>query len=177
MLFKASNLLRPFGRLTAAATLCAMVAVAAPAPVQAQVGMSLDEFEKVSGKSVEKYKSPAGTPGLVYRDVWVSEKSKKQFNGRTAIEMGTDNRVVKEVFFFDAPLPNTPDGAVDAVGIAFNLMPTGTPKKFNDSGRRQYEHGWVLWFDYGNGRYINFFLDADEKTIEAVVGGIETQTI
>ena len=115
--------------------------------------------------------------GLIYRDVWFSEKSGKQFSGRTAIEMGTDNRVVKEVFFFDAPLPNTPDGAVDAVGIALNLLPPKTPQKFVDSGRRAYEHGWVLWFDYGSGRYVNFFLNQEETQIEAVVGGIEATNI
>lgn len=164
-------------RLACAALAAAVVTVGLPAPADAQVGMTLEEFEKISGKAIDKYKGQNGQAGLIYRDVWVSEKSKKQFAGRTAIEMGPDNRVVKEVFFFDAPLPNTPDGAVDAVGIAFNLMPENTPKKFNDSGRRPYEHGWVLWFDYGNGRYINFFLNQEETQIEAVVGGVEATTI
>jgi hypothetical protein len=165
-------------RIAFAAVAATVVVLGAPAaPAQAQVGMTLEEFEKISGKSIEKYKGQNGQAGLIYRDVWVSEKNKKQFPGRTAIEMGPDNRVVKEVFFFDAPLPNTPDGAVDAVGIAFNLMPGDTPKKFIDSGRRPYEHGWVLWFDYGNGRYVNFFLNQEESQIEAVVGGIEATTI
>ncbi len=164
-------------RIACAALAVAVVTFGNPAPADAQVGMTLEEFEKISGKAIDKYKGQNGQAGHIYRDVWVSEKSKKQFAGRTAIEMGPDNRVVKEVFFFDAPLPNTPDGAVDAVGIAFNLMPTDTPKKFLDSGRRPYEHGWVLWFDYGNGRYINFFLNQEESQIEAVVGGIEATTI
>lgn len=164
-------------RIACAALAAAVVALGLPAPASAQVGMTLEEFEKISGKAIDKYKGQNGQAGLIYRDVWVSEKSKKQFAGRTAIEMGPDNRVVKEVFFFDAPLPNTPDGAVDAVGIAFNLMPENTPKKFLDSGRRPYEHGWVLWFDYGNGRYINFFLNQEETQIEAVVGGVEATTI
>ena len=164
-------------RIAGAALAAAVVTLGNPAPASAQVGMTLEEFEKISGKSIDKYSGQNGQTGLIYRDVWVSEKSKKQFAGRTAIEMGPDNRVVKEVFFFDAPLPNTADGAVDAVGIAFNLMPQDTPKKFLDSGRRPYEHGWVMWFDYGNGRYINFFLNQEETQIEAVVGGIEATTI
>lgn len=164
-------------RIACAALAVAVVALGTATPAAAQVGMTLEEFEKVSGKAIDKYKGQNGQAGLIYRDVWVSEKSQKQFAGRTAIEMGPDNRVVKEVFFFDAPLPNTPEGAVDAVGIAFNLMPENTPKKFQDSGRRPYEHGWVLWFDYGNGRYINFFLNQEETQIEAVVGGIEATTI
>jgi hypothetical protein len=156
----------------------AVVAVCQPmSPANAQVGQTLTEFEKVSGKPIDSYKSDDGTKGLIYRDVWYSEKSGKQFSGRTAIEMGTDNRVVKEVFFFDNPLPNTPDGAVDAVGIALNLLPPKTPQKFVDSGRRPYEHGWVLWFDYGAGRYVNFFLNKEETQIEAVVGGVEATNL
>lgn len=147
------------------------------APAYAQVGQTLAEFEKVSGKPIDDYKTADGNKGLIYRDVWYSEKTKKQFQGRTAIEMDTDNRVAKEVFFFDDPLPNTPEGAVDAVGIAFNLLPKGTPSKFVNNGRRPYEHGWVLWFDYGEGRYINFFLDKEETKIEAVVGGVEATSI
>ena len=77
----------------------------------------------------------------------------------------------------DKPLPNTPEGAVDAVGIALNLLPAKSPQKFVDSGRRPYEHGWVLWFDYGAGRYINFFLNQEETQIEAVVGGVEATSI
>ena len=164
-------------RMAMAAAVVAGTCGGLAAPAMAQVGMTLAEFEKISGKAVDRYKSDAGVEGLIYRDVWVSEKSKRQFSGRTAIEMGPDQRVMKEVFFFDDPLPNTPDGAVDAVGIAFNLMPPNTPKKFLDSGRRPYEHGWVLWFDYGNGRYINFFLNKEETQIEAVVGGLEATTI
>lgn len=147
------------------------------APAGAQVGQTLKEFERVSGKSIDSYKASDGSKGLIYRDTWFSEKSKKQFEGRTAIEMGPDNRVVKEVFFFDDPLPNTPAGAQDAVGIAMNLLPPNSPAKFVDSGRRPYEHGYVLWFDYGNGRYINFFLNQEETQIDAVVGGIETTTM
>lgn len=156
----------------------ALGAMLLPAGVaQAQVGMTLAEFERVSGKSIDSYKAADGSKGLIYRDVWFSEKSGKQFAGRTAIEMGADNRVVKEVFFFDSPLPNNPDGATDAVGIALNLLPPKTPQKFVDSGKRPYEHGHVLWFDYGNGRYINFFLNKEETLIEAVVGGIEATTL
>jgi hypothetical protein len=139
----------------------------------AQVGMTLQEFEKVSGKPIDNYQSTDGTKGLVYRDVWFSQASQKQFTGRTAIEMGPEKRVVKEVFFFDDPLPNNADGAKDAVGIAFNLLPDGTPKKFANSGKRPYQDGYVLWFDYGSGRYLNFFLNKMETKIEAVVGGIE----
>lgn len=156
----------------------ALVAVCQPiSPANAQVGQTLNDFEKVSGKPIDQYKSEDGGKGLIYRDVWFSEKSGKQFSGRTAIEMGGDNRVVKEVFFFDDPLPNTPDGAVDAVGIALNLLPPKSPQKFVDSGRRPYEHGWVLWFDYGAGRYVNFFLNKEETQIEAVVGGVEATNI
>jgi hypothetical protein len=157
-------------------TCLAFTALSAP-PASAQVGMSLTEFEKVSGKSIETYKTSEGAKGLIYRDTWYSEKTKKQFMGRTAIEMDPEEKVSKEVFFFDDPLPNTPEGAVDAVGIAFNLMPKGTPTKFVNNGRRQYEHGWVLWFDYGEGRYINFFLDQQETKIEAVVGGVEATNL
>lgn len=166
------------GKLSRAAVAIAVFAALLPAgTASAQVGQSLADFEKVSGKPIDKYKAEDGTPGLIYHDTWYSEKSHKQFVGRTAVEMGADNKVEKEVFFFDEPLPNTPDGAVDAVGIAFNLMPTGTPRKFVKNGRRSYEHGWVLWFDYGEGRYINFFLDQDETKIEAVVGGVEATTL
>ena len=156
----------------------ALVAVCLPGGVaSAQVGMTLTEFEKISGKPIDTYKADDGTKGLIYRDVWFSEKTGKQFSGRTAIEMGADKRVIKEVFFFDEPLPNTPEGAVDAVGIALNLLPPKSPQKFVDSGRRPYEHGYVLWFDYGAGRYINFFLNKEETQIEAVVGGIEATSI
>lgn len=156
----------------------ALMALVLPAsPASAQVGMTLVEFEKISGKPIDSYKADDGSKGLIYKDVWFSEKSGKQFSGRTAIEMGADERVVKEVFFFDQPLPNTPEGAVDAVGIALNLLPPKSPQKFVDSGRRSYEHGWVLWFDYGAGRYINFFLNQEETQIEAVVGGIEATSI
>ncbi|MFP5502356.1 MAG: hypothetical protein ACLGIN_07685 [Candidatus Sericytochromatia bacterium] len=144
---------------------------------EAQVGMTLKEFEAISGKSIDSYKTETGAKGLIYRDIWFSEKSGKQFPGRTAIEMGADNRVIKEVFFFDDPLPNTPEGATDAVGIALNLLPTKSPTQFVDSGKRKYENGWVLWFDYGSGRYVNFFLNQEETQIEAVVGGIEATTI
>lgn len=155
-----------------------LAAAALPAlPAAAQVGQTLQEFEKVSGKSIDTYKTDDGSEGRIYHDTWFSEKSKKQFQGRTAIEMDQENKVAKEVFFFDDPLPNTPEGAVDAVGIAFNLMPKGTPTKFLNNGRRPYEKGWVLWFDYGEGRYINFFLDKEETKIEAVVGGIEATTL
>ncbi|MDB5096860.1 MAG: hypothetical protein JWM80_1281 [Cyanobacteria bacterium RYN_339] len=165
-----------FTRGLLAIAACALVTFPA-LPAAAQVGMTLSDFEKVSGKSIDNYKTEEGAKGLIYRDTWYSEKSKKQFLGRTAIEMDTDDKVAKEVFFFDDPLPNTPEGAVDAVGIAFNLMPKGTPTKFVNNGRRQYEHGWVLWFDYGEGRYINFFLDKEETKIEAVVGGVEATNI
>ena len=160
------------GGLTVLATLGAMAA-----PASAQVGMTLKEFEATSGKSIDQYKTDDGSTGRIYHDTWYSEKSKKQFGGRTAIEMGADDKVTKEVFYFDDPLPNTPEGAVDAVGIAFNLLPKGTPPKFVDNGRRTYGKGWVLWFDYGEGRYINFFLDKDETKIEAVVGGVEATTL
>lgn len=156
----------------------ALGAILMPAGVaQAQVGMTLAEFERVSGKSIDSYKAADGTKGLIYRDTWYSEKSGKQFSGRTAIEMGPDKRVMKEVFFFDTPLANDPDGATDAVGIALNLLPPKTPQKFVDSGKRPYQHGYVLWFDYGNGRYVNFFLNKEETLIEAVVGGIEATTL
>jgi hypothetical protein len=146
-------------------------------PASAQVGMTRDEFEAVSGEAIDRYKAADGEEGLIYRDVWVSDRSKKQFAGRTAIELGPDQRVEKEVFFFDTPLANSSEGAADAVGIALNLLPPGTPRKILNSGRRPYEHGWVLWFDYGSGRYVNFFLDADETRIEAVVGGQEPVAI
>lgn len=156
----------------------ALVAVTLPGgTANAQVGMTLSEFEKVSGKPIDTYKADDGTKGLIYKDVWFSEKSGKQFSGRTAIEMGSDKRVIKEVFFFDKPLPNTPEGAVDAVGIALNLLPPKSPQKFIESGRRAYDHGWVLWFDYGAGRYVNFFLNQEETQIEAVVGGLEATSI
>jgi hypothetical protein len=162
------------GLLAIAAAACATL----PAlPAAAQVGMTLQEFEKISGKSIDSYKTDDGGQGRIYHDTWYSEKTKKQFQGRTAIEMDADNKVAKEVFFFDEPLPNTPEGAVDAVGIAFNLMPKGTPTKFINNGRRQYEHGWVLWFDYGAGRYVNFFLNKEETQIEAVVGGVEATNL
>lgn len=164
-------------RFALAAASALVLSLGASQPANAQVGMTLAEFEQISGKSVDTYKGDNGSGGMVYRDVWVSDTNKKKFAGRTAIETGADSRVIKEVFYFDAPLPNTPDGAVDAVGIAFNLMPPNTSRKFIESGRRKYDHGWVLWFDYGQGRYINFFLDEDEKTIEAVVGGLEMTTI
>ena len=169
---------RPLAKRLQAGMMAAALSWMSPAmPAEAQVGQTLIDFEKVSGKAIDQYKTAEGNKGLIYRDVWYSEKSKKQFQGRTAIETDTDNKVSKEVFFFDEPLPNTPDGAVDAVGIAFNLLPPGTPKKFSNNGRRTYEHGWVLWFDYGEGRYINFFLDKDETKIEAVVGGVEATAI
>jgi hypothetical protein len=157
--------------------LVAVFLILPASPAFAQVGQSLGEFEKVSGKAIDEYKTEEGNKGLIFRDVWFSDKSKKQFNGRTAIEMDGDDKVAKEVFFFDDPLPNTPEGAVDAVGIAFNLLPKGTPTKFVKNGRRTYQHGYVLWFDYGEGRYINFFLDQGETKIEAVVGGVEATTI
>ena len=160
--------------LVAAATL---LVVFPTLPAQAQVGQALSEFEKISGKSIEQYKTDSGGKGLIFKDTWFSDKSKKQFEGRTAIEMDSEDKVAKEVFFFDEPLPNSPEGATDAVGIAFNLLPSGTPTKFKTNGRRQYEHGWVLWFDYGEGRYINFFLDKQETKIEAVVGGVEVTSI
>ncbi|MEB3284287.1 MAG: hypothetical protein VKN33_03255 [Candidatus Sericytochromatia bacterium] len=143
----------------------------------AQVGMTRAEFEKTSGSAVDTYRAVDGSEGFIYRDTWISERNRKQFPGRTAIELGADHRVLKEVFFFDEPLPNNADGAVDAVGIAYHLMPSDTPRKFVSSGKRPYEYGWVLWFDYGQGRYINFFLDADEERIEAVVGGVESTAI
>ncbi|MEB3223434.1 MAG: hypothetical protein VKS61_15270 [Candidatus Sericytochromatia bacterium] len=146
-------------------------------PASAQVGMTRAEFEAISGEAVDRYKAADGEEGLIYRDVWVSERSKKQFAGRTAIELGPDQRVEKEVFFFDQPLTNSGDGAADAVGIALNLLPPGTPRTVLGSGRRPYEHGWVLWFDYGSGRYVNFFLDPEETRIEAVVGGQEPVAI
>lgn len=140
-------------------------------PAEARVGMTLAEFEAVSGRPIDNYDGPEGVKGRIYRDTWVSEASRKQFAGRTAIEVGNNQRVAKEVFLLDAPLSNDEKGAMDAVGIAFNLLPQDTPRKFVDSGRRSYEKGWVLWFDYGAGRYLNFFLDKEEKRIEAIVAG------
>lgn len=166
-----------FRRWVCGALLPLALGLWSPGEAWAQVGMTRAEFEKTSGAAIETYKAVDGTEGLIYRDTWISERTRKQFPGRTAIELGADQRVLKEVFFFDDPLPNTEDGAVDAVGIAYNLMPTDMPRKFISSGKRPYENGWVLWFDYGQGRYINFFLDRDEQRIEAVVGGIESTPI
>lgn len=146
-------------------------------PAQAQVGQTRQEFESVSGKPIDQYKTDDGTQGLIYHDVWFSEKTKKQFTGRTAIELSPDNRVVKEVFYFDKPLSNDQAGAVDAVGIALNLLPPDTPQQFVNSGKRPYKNGWVLWFDYGQGRYINFFLNKAETEIDAVVGGVQATNL
>ncbi|MEB3198812.1 MAG: hypothetical protein VKP62_16590 [Candidatus Sericytochromatia bacterium] len=154
-----------------------LVWACAQQPAVSQVGMTVTEFEAISGKAIDRYRTEEGGEGRIYRDVWVSERSKKQFKGRTAIELGADRRVIKELFLFDDPLPNSDEGAIDAVGIAFNLMPTGTPRRFVASGKRPYENGWVLWFDYGEGRYLNFFLDQQESSIEAVVGGLEATPI
>lgn len=165
------------GRRVTLAAVGAGLALLWGVPASAQVGMTRAEFEAISGEAVDRYKAADGEEGLIYRDVWVSERSKKQFAGRTAIELGPDQRVEKEVFFFDQPLTNSGDGAADAVGIALNLLPPGTPRTVLGSGRRPYEHGWVLWFDYGSGRYVNFFLDPEETRIEAVVGGQEPVAI
>ncbi|HEY9722275.1 MAG TPA: hypothetical protein V6D47_09685 [Oscillatoriaceae cyanobacterium] len=156
----------------------ALVTLLLPAGLaQAQVGQTRQEFEQVSGKPIDTYKTDDGTQGLVYHDVWYSEKTRKQFTGRTAIELSPDNRVVKEVFYFDQPLSNNQSGAVDAVGIALNLLPSDTPTQFVNSGRRPYKNGWVLWFDYGQGRYINFFLNKAETEIDAVVGGVQATNL
>ena len=160
-----------------AIALSAALVLGLPRAGLAQVGMTLERFEQISGKPIDRYKAADGTQGLIYKDVWLSETSGREFAGRTAIEMTRDNRVVKEVFYFDSPLPNTPDGATDAVGIGYNLLPPQTPSAFLDSGKRQYEKGWVLWFDYGEGRYLNFFLDPEEQRIEAVVGGVEATSL
>lgn len=162
-----------FSRWVCTGLLPLAVSLGIAGEASAQVGMTRAEFEKTSGTAIDTYKAVDGTQGLIYRDTWISERTRKQFPGRTAIELGVDERVLKEVFFFDEPVPNTEEGAVDAVGIAYNLMPTDMPRRFLSSGKRPYENGWVLWFDYGQGRYINFFLDPDERRIEAVVGGIE----
>lgn len=164
-------------RGAAALFLGAALMLATPAAGRAQVGMTLEAFEQISGKPIDRYQAADGTQGLIYKDVWLSETSGREFTGRTAIEMTRERRVVKEVFYFDSPLPNNQDGATDAVGIGYNLLPPRTPSAFVNSGKRQYEKGWVLWFDYGEGRYLNFFLDAEETRIEAVVGGVEATTL
>ena len=139
---------------------------------EAQVGMTQKEFEAISGQSIQKMAASDGQTAYVYRDTWVAQKTGRQLSGRTIVEFDANQKVRKESFEFDKPLPNTATGATDAVGIAFNLMPASLPTQFVDCGKTKIPAGWLLWFDYGEGRRIGFALDESESQIRSVSGEI-----
>lgn len=157
-------------RLVITATLIAAPLIATAA--SAQVGQTLAQFEAQTGTPIDSYKTDTGSIGLIFNETWGSNNG-AAIRGKAAIEFDQNGYVNKEVFSPTVAFPNTPAGLQTAIGIVSSIVPDGTPSSYYDHGLRAYPGGWVVWFDFGDGRYTNFMLNQPKTQIEAICAGIQ----